>query len=69
LHFYLPLWRYSATKKVTAATYQLQQLIARDTPGFAVGGLAGGESKDYFWRVVSQCTAGEVINFEFLFGF
>jgi tRNA-guanine family transglycosylase len=35
----------------------LEQLIQRDTPGFAIGGLAGGESKDHFWRVVSQCTA------------
>ena len=25
------------------------------TPGYAIGGLAGGESKDQFWRVVDQC--------------
>ena len=25
--------------------------------GYAIGGLAGGESKDAFWRVVEQCTA------------
>ncbi|GIL72230.1 hypothetical protein Vretimale_296 [Volvox reticuliferus] len=36
----------------------MQQLVARDLPGYAIGGLAGGESKDDFWRVVSQCTAG-----------
>jgi tRNA-guanine transglycosylase len=24
-------------------------------PGFAIGGLAGGESKEQFWRVVDQC--------------
>jgi len=24
---------------------------------YAIGGLAGGEDKDSFWRVVSQCTA------------
>jgi tRNA-guanine transglycosylase len=24
-------------------------------PGYAIGGLAGGESKDQFWRVVHQC--------------
>ena len=24
-------------------------------PGFAIGGLAGGESKDDFWKVVDQC--------------
>lgn len=30
---------------------------ARDDliPGYAIGGLAGGESKDDFWRVVNQC--------------
>lgn len=26
-------------------------------PGYAIGGVAGGESKDAFWRVVDQCTA------------
>jgi tRNA-guanine transglycosylase len=26
-----------------------------DLPGYAIGGLAGGESKDQFWRVVDQC--------------
>jgi queuine tRNA-ribosyltransferase catalytic subunit len=26
-----------------------------DIPGYAIGGLAGGESKDEFWRVVNQC--------------
>lgn len=25
--------------------------------GYAIGGLAGGESKDAFWRVVEQCTS------------
>jgi queuine tRNA-ribosyltransferase len=29
-------------------------MIERDTPGYAIGGLAGGESKDAFWRVVAQ---------------
>ena len=29
----------------------LEQLVARDTPGYAIGGLAGGESKDDFWSV------------------
>ncbi|CAM6105480.1 unnamed protein product [Calypogeia fissa] len=32
-------------------------LVARNLPGYAIGGLAGGESKDLFWRVVAQCTA------------
>lgn len=27
----------------------------RQIPGYAIGGLAGGESKDDFWRVVNQC--------------
>lgn len=36
----------------------LEQLTARELPGFAIGGLAGGEEKDEFWKVVEQCTAG-----------
>ena len=28
------------------------QLTARDVPGFAIGGLSGGEEKDTFWRIV-----------------
>jgi queuine tRNA-ribosyltransferase len=36
----------------------LQQLVERDCPGYAIGGLAGGEGKDVFWRVVAQSTAG-----------
>ena len=35
----------------------LADLIARNTPGYAVGGLAGGEDKSSFWRAVAQCTA------------
>ena len=37
----------------------LEGLMARDShlPGYAIGGLAGGEDKDQFWRVVAQCTA------------
>ena len=33
-----------------------QQLIKRNTPGFAVGGLSGGEAKDDFWRMVHVST-------------
>ncbi|KAH7440932.1 hypothetical protein KP509_03G016600 [Ceratopteris richardii] len=33
-------------------------MVALDLPGYAIGGLAGGEEKDSFWRVVAQCTAG-----------
>jgi len=27
-------------------------MTKRDLPGFAIGGLSGGESKDQFWRIV-----------------
>lgn len=37
-------------------TYSLKELIRRDLPGYAIGGLSGGEEKDQFWRVVEQCT-------------
>jgi len=33
----------------------LAELIRRDLPGYAIGGLSGGESKDRFWRIVHQC--------------
>lgn len=35
----------------------LQGMLQRDTqlPGYAIGGLAGGEDKDDFWRVVAHC--------------
>lgn len=36
----------------------MQQLIERNAPGYAIGGLAGGETKDMFWKVVAQCAAG-----------
>ncbi|XP_078441281.1 uncharacterized protein LOC144711223 isoform X2 [Wolffia australiana] len=32
-------------------------LVERNLPGYAIGGLSGGEDKDSFWRVVAQCTA------------
>lgn len=31
-------------------------LVEKDLPGYAVGGLSGGEAKDVFWKVVDQCT-------------
>lgn len=31
-------------------------LIERNLPGYAIGGLSGGEEKDAFWTVVDQCT-------------
>ncbi|GAX83611.1 hypothetical protein CEUSTIGMA_g11035.t1 [Chlamydomonas eustigma] len=36
----------------------LRDLVARNTPGYAIGGLAGGESKDDFWRMVAISAAG-----------
>ena len=35
----------------------LKGLIERDTPGYAIGGLAGGEDKRSFVKVVAQCAA------------
>lgn len=32
----------------------LAEMIKRDLPGYAIGGLAGGEDKQEFWRVVSH---------------
>eukprot|EP00727_Mastigamoeba_balamuthi_P002670 m51a1_g1240 putative queuine trna-ribosyltransferase (411) ;mRNA; f:553098-554557 len=34
----------------------LSQLSRRMTPGYAIGGLVGGEDKRDFWRTVAQCT-------------
>mmetsp|Transcript_5430 Transcript_5430/g.8021 ORF Transcript_5430/g.8021 Transcript_5430/m.8021 type:complete len:480 (-) Transcript_5430:109-1548(-) len=33
----------------------LNEMIKRNLPGYAIGGLAGGEDKALFWRVVKQC--------------
>ena len=33
-----------------------EELIKRDTPGFAIGGLSGGEAKDDFWKMVHVST-------------
>lgn len=35
----------------------LTEMIKRDTPGYAIGGLAGGEDKHHFWKVVAYCTS------------
>jgi queuine tRNA-ribosyltransferase len=34
----------------------IKALVERDLPGYAIGGLSGGEDKDIFWRVVLHCT-------------
>lgn len=31
-------------------------MTKRDVPGFAIGGLSGGEEKDDFWRMVTLST-------------
>jgi tRNA-guanine transglycosylase len=33
-----------------------EEMIKRDTPGIAIGGLSGGEDKEAYCRVVSLCT-------------
>lgn len=33
------------------------EMVKRDTPGIAVGGLSGGEAKDDFCKVVHTCTS------------
>lgn len=32
------------------------EMVKRDLPGYAIGGLSGGEKKDIFWKIVSTCT-------------
>ncbi|XP_064649627.1 queuine tRNA-ribosyltransferase catalytic subunit 1-like [Lineus longissimus] len=32
------------------------EMIKRDVPGFAIGGLSGGEEKSHFWRMVTLST-------------
>lgn len=34
----------------------IEALVSRNMPGYAIGGLSGGEDKDTFWRVVLHCT-------------
>jgi len=34
----------------------LKEMVKRDLPGYAIGGLSGGEAKASFWKVVEQCT-------------
>ena len=34
----------------------LDEMIKRDLPGYAIGGLSGGEEKHQFWRMVTLCT-------------
>lgn len=34
----------------------IEEMVKRDMPGYAIGGLSGGEDKDQFWRLVKFCT-------------
>jgi len=34
----------------------VKEIIKRDTPGYAIGGLSGGEEKSQFWRMVDIST-------------
>jgi tRNA-guanine family transglycosylase len=35
----------------------LEAMVQRKLPGYAIGGLAGGEDKDFFWRVVAHVSS------------
>ncbi|KAJ2850437.1 Queuine tRNA-ribosyltransferase catalytic subunit 1 [Coemansia brasiliensis] len=37
-------------------TISAQELIKRESPGYAIGGLSGGEAKGSFWRMVNLST-------------
>lgn len=45
---------------VKLRTECIKGLVARNLPGYAIGGLSGGESKDSFWRMV-ELSAGMII--------
>jgi len=32
-----------------------EEMVKRDTPGYAIGGMAGGEDKEDFWQTVAHC--------------
>ena len=34
----------------------IEAMVQRDLPGYAIGGLSGGEDKNRFWRIVKLCT-------------
>eukprot|EP00817_Percolomonadidae_sp_ATCC50343_P004669 CAMPEP_0117423412 /NCGR_PEP_ID=MMETSP0758-20121206/4038_1 /TAXON_ID=63605 /ORGANISM="Percolomonas cosmopolitus, Strain AE-1 (ATCC 50343)" /LENGTH=389 /DNA_ID=CAMNT_0005206579 /DNA_START=78 /DNA_END=1247 /DNA_ORIENTATION=+ len=34
----------------------VEELVKRNLPGYAIGGLSGGEDKNQFWKVVNFCT-------------
>jgi len=34
----------------------IKEMVKRNCPGYAIGGLSGGEEKEEFWKVVHHCT-------------
>ncbi|URE44872.1 hypothetical protein MUK42_25132 [Musa troglodytarum] len=44
-------------KAIISRDICVRGMVDRNLPGYAIGGLSGGEDKDSFWRVVAQCTA------------
>ena len=32
-----------------------EEMVKRNTPGYAIGGMAGGEDKEDFWKTVALC--------------
>ena len=32
-----------------------EEMVKRNTPGYAIGGMAGGEDKEDFWKTVARC--------------
>ena len=41
---------------IIISIFFILELIKRNTSGYAIGGLSGGEEKDKFWRMVSVST-------------
>ena len=59
LPFSFPLSFYSSFPSSLSPSFPpslLLEMVKRDLPGYAIGGLSGGEEKDVFWRIVSLCT-------------
>lgn len=36
--------------------FKILELLKLDLPGYAIGGLSGGEKKEEFWRIVALCS-------------
>lgn len=35
----------------------IKEMVSRNMPGYAIGGLSGGEDKELFWKTVYHCTS------------